>query len=1485
MTIDGARKISVSDCGDLVLITESGEIKWSAPVAWQVIDGERREVNVAYRLMEKGYGFTVGRYDPGSELIIDPILATYLGGTGQELTMAVAVHPDSGNVYVAGGTESLDFPSVSGGWSTTNAGQDGFVAILNSDLSTLIQATYFGGNNGWEHVGSESTNSGTPMVLHPVTGKVYITGTTNSTDLPMTNLGYQEFRSGTFDAFVVRLSEDLTSLERATYLGSYIPGETDYDVGYSLAVDQSSGNIVVAGGTNTLTFPGVSAGAQTVNGGAERTWDAYVLRMNEDLDAILAGTYFGGTDEDRGQSVAVHPQTGDIYLSGHTYSGLLPGSGQGAVTAPLGGVDAFAVRFNSSLTTVHASTYLGGSGSDYSNGIAIHPSSGDIFIAGHTTSATLQSTTGAAQPAPAGGIDGFVTRLPAELDQVTRSTYIGGTGPDKPYSISIGPDSGLVALTGSTSYSSDFPGADAGDYPEPTGFTQNAFVSRFTPDLVSAPQSTYFGGTLTDIGTAVAYAGSPEYIYIVGNTLSDDLPDTLSGAQSVKVGGTNASDAFVARITFPGTEDTDLDGVPDDVDNCPAVSNSTQADGDSDTVGDACDNCPAMANSGQSDIDNDGLGDACDIFVLLHSPPEPDSDDTVTVSGHYAVALTTPYIALYVNRELVEECEEDTCEYTGGPYPAGMSYFARWMNEEGAMESSDEIYTVLSGVPDWDGDGVDNVDDNCLLISNSGQEDTDGDQTGDACDNCNPYAGGYPYCAAMGLVRNCSTCDTDMNFFCVYCCSHIDSTYTANWNQSDFDGDGVGDWCDGCWTDDPGTEVDIFGCPDCFDTDGGDDKYLYGRVYDGGGAWDPLYTGYVEDRCFLASNIVEAYCNESGVADSRSASCGFDYMCSGGQCMLDTDSDFIPDLYDNCDHVSNNGQENSDGDNYGDACDNCPHTANPTQADGDADDVGDACDTCWSVSDSANADTDSDCPAPPYASDPACGDVCDFCPYSHDPWQEDADGDGLGLSCDNCTNRYNPDQEDFDGDSSGNACDCFDGFMGPEEDGADCGGICETPCPEGCIPVIDYGDPESKVNIVLIPSQEYRVIAGTDMSVSALYDGSWWPLPVQWRQDVMDIIQNTFYSANALQSHHSKFNFWYLDMYANFTTGIYAPPNSNRCDRSISPLWRLSCPMTSLGAIVHIESCRDRSGGGVFSAETTSFGTFLHEAGHGVFGLADLYDDWGSGCTTSYSIQTPYQNIFESLADCEDMSLHADSMCSHFTSCRGGLWRADTDPNIMACTCPAWPGSICEFGWDGEERVDYVLDHFTPGVPGGEELSALPASLPPTGGPPKAFVAVMHHDGTDLTITEVNLVYGNAPMRVLSLDGLRMTFLDGHGQNLNEFTLEDPLYEDYDDPPGAGYADSATFSVAFPYIDGIRTMEVFDLINQQPLVSEDLMPALGTFCDSEPNDPDCVELFGNGGGGGGCSTRPASKDPLWPGLILAALIVGSFFRRWRKVKR
>ena len=75
----------------------------------------------------------------------------------------------------------------------------------------------------------------------------------------------------------------------------------------------------------------------------------------------------------------------------------------------------------------------------------------------------------------------------------------------------------------------------------------------------------------------------------------------------------------------------DSDGVVDNIDNCPTISNSDQENLDEDGLGNACDNCPNRSNPSQSDKDNDGIGDWCD-----------DSDGDGLVDGNDGVVLAGP---------------------------------------------------------------------------------------------------------------------------------------------------------------------------------------------------------------------------------------------------------------------------------------------------------------------------------------------------------------------------------------------------------------------------------------------------------------------------------------------------------------------------------------------------------------------------------------------------------------------------------------------------------------------------------------------------------------------------------------------------------------------------------------------------------------------------------------------------------------------------
>ena len=345
--VGGAKGLKLSKDGEIIIQTGLGDLKLSKPIAWQEKDGKKLPVEVSYKLIGKNrYSFVVAKADPSLPIVIDPILqATYLGGSGSDGAYALAIHPTTGEVYVAGYTNSTNFPRTSGGaQATKSGGTDAFVARLNSSLTQILQSTYLGG------IYRDYANA----LAISSTGEVYVAGYTDSTDFPNTSGGAQASKGDWDDAFVARLNSSLTQILQATYLGgSY------WDYANALAIHPTTGEVYVAGYTNSTDFPGTSGGAQGSFGGWD---DAFVARLNRELTRILQATYLGGSNSDLARALAIHPTTGEVYVAGETGSNNLPGTAGGAQTGRGGLSDAFVARLTADLAAGSSSGGSSGSG-------------------------------------------------------------------------------------------------------------------------------------------------------------------------------------------------------------------------------------------------------------------------------------------------------------------------------------------------------------------------------------------------------------------------------------------------------------------------------------------------------------------------------------------------------------------------------------------------------------------------------------------------------------------------------------------------------------------------------------------------------------------------------------------------------------------------------------------------------------------------------------------------------------------------------------------------------------------------------------------------------------------------------------------------------------------------------------------------------------------------------------------------------------------
>lgn len=546
LRLDGAQGLEIGGKGELIVHTGNGPVTYTAPIAYQQArDGARHEVPVRYALDEstRSYGFTLGAYDSSRPLVIDPLLqSTYLGSTGVEAVAAMAIHPVTGEVYVAGATGSTTFPKVAGAEQSTLAtANDAYVTRLDAALTTRLQSTYLGGNG---------TDAASAIAIHPISGEVYVAGFTTSTDFPNVDGAEQTtYGNGAFDAFVTRLNPELTLRLQSTYLG----GSGD-DRANALAIHPASGDVYVTGLTTSTNFPKVAGAEQSTYGGG--TADAYVTRLNAALTVRLQSTYLGGGDTDYALDLAIHPATGEVYVAGYTKSNDFPKTAGSLQPSLSGTSDAFVTRLNPLLTTRLRSTYFGGTDGESANALAIDPRSGDVYIGGYTLSTDLPKVAGAEQTALAGAspnYDGFVARLNAALTFAAQSTYLGGSGDEYVNAMTIHPATGDVYVTGTTD-STNFPkraGAEQSTY---GGGTHDAFVTRLNASLTTRLVSTYLGGTNDENGNAVAIHLATGEVYVGGYTTSTDFPK-VAGAEQTNGGG--QSDGFVSRYSLDLTS-TDM---------------------------------------------------------------------------------------------------------------------------------------------------------------------------------------------------------------------------------------------------------------------------------------------------------------------------------------------------------------------------------------------------------------------------------------------------------------------------------------------------------------------------------------------------------------------------------------------------------------------------------------------------------------------------------------------------------------------------------------------------------------------------------------------------------------------------------------------------------------------------------------------------------------------------------------------------------------
>ena len=279
--------------------------------------------------------------------------------------------------------------------------------------------------------------------------------------------------------------------------------------------------------------------------------DAFVAAFSADGNSLIYADQFGGAGEESGNGIVVDGLS-NAYVTGHTTSMAInsfPVTAGAAQIAGGGADDAFVAKFNAAGAQVYA-TYLGGTGQDHGNAIAID-SLGNAYVTGECQDAFFPTATFAAtfKPTITGSNDAFIVKLDPTGSTFLYETYVGGSDIDEGTGIAVD-SGGNIYITGYT-FSADFPGASFPTVGQTTiGTAPDAFVFKLHPGnpgggTNDGVYATYLGASGDDRATGIVVDNAFN-AYVTGITFSGDFPLVGPIAQGGVLVG--APEAFVTEL-------------------------------------------------------------------------------------------------------------------------------------------------------------------------------------------------------------------------------------------------------------------------------------------------------------------------------------------------------------------------------------------------------------------------------------------------------------------------------------------------------------------------------------------------------------------------------------------------------------------------------------------------------------------------------------------------------------------------------------------------------------------------------------------------------------------------------------------------------------------------------------------------------------------------------------------------------------------------
>lgn len=431
---DGAESVTINEEGQLIIRHSLGMITEGRPVAWITQNGKKQHVPVAYSINGKTVSFDLkGKTVFDDTLVLDPSLtfSTFTGSLVDNWGFTAAPDP-SGNLYAAGVAFGAGYPittgafdgSFNGGTFGSSQPFDAAITKFNASGTALLYSTYLGGG------GNETPHS----LVSNTNGELFVLGVTSSSNFPMAGASFDNSFNG--------------------------------------------GPVI---NSNSLNFQGS---------------DLYVARFSADGSSLIASTFLGGTGTDGLNDGSLNYNYGDpfrgeiivagssVYIASSTKSANFP-LVNAAQTFLNGQMDAVIVKMNLGLSSVLWSTYFGGAGSDTGNGIAL-ASTGNVYISGGTTSASLPFASGHDLTYNGGASDGYLLRLNGNSGAVLSGTYMGTSEYDQSYFVQLDQEDQVYVL-GQTE--GPMP-VSAGCYGNPNS---GQYIKKYSADLSAQTWSTVVG--------------------------------------------------------------------------------------------------------------------------------------------------------------------------------------------------------------------------------------------------------------------------------------------------------------------------------------------------------------------------------------------------------------------------------------------------------------------------------------------------------------------------------------------------------------------------------------------------------------------------------------------------------------------------------------------------------------------------------------------------------------------------------------------------------------------------------------------------------------------------------------------------------------------------------------------------------------------------------------------------------------------------------